>query len=53
MQQGDDMDNLADNSMPSLTELGGEPLLGSGFEAEPSDPDFTTEHTQPLEERAR
>jgi hypothetical protein len=39
--------------MPSLTELGGEPLLGSGFEGEPSDPDFTTEQTQALEEGSR
>ena len=47
------MDNLAGKPMPSLTELGGEPLLGSGFEAEPSDPDFTTERAQPLEEGSR
>jgi hypothetical protein len=47
------MNNLDENAMPSLTELGGEPLLGSGFEAEPSDPDFTTEQTQPLEEGSR
>jgi hypothetical protein len=44
------MDNLDENPVPALTELGGEPLLGSGFEAEPSDPDFTKEQTQPLEE---
>jgi hypothetical protein len=47
------MDNLAGNPMPSLTELGGEPLLGSGFEAEPPDPDFTTEQAQPPQEGSR
>jgi len=47
------MNNLDDNPIPSPDEIGGEPLLGSGFEGEPSDPDFTTKHTQPLEEGAR
>jgi hypothetical protein len=47
------MDTLDENPIRSLNELGGEPLLGSGFETEPSDPDFTTEQTQPLEEGSR
>ena len=47
------MNNLDENPIPALAELGGEPLLGSGFEAEPPDPDFTTEQTQPLEESSR
>jgi len=47
------MNNLDENAVPSLIELGGEPLLGSGFEAEPPDPEFTTEPTQPLEESSR
>jgi hypothetical protein len=47
------MDNLDEYPMRSLTELGGEPLLGSGFEVEPSDPDFTTEQRQPLQESSR
>ena len=47
------MNNLDENAVPSLTELGGEPLLGSGFEAEPPDPAFTTEQMQPLEESSR
>jgi len=47
------VNNLDDNPVPSLAETGGEPLLGSGFEGEPSDPDFTTQQTQPLEERSR
>jgi len=33
------MNNLDDNLVPALTELGGEPLLGSGFEAEQPDSD--------------
>lgn len=47
------MDNLDENPMPSLNELGGEPLLRSGFEGEPSDPDLITGQTQPLEEGSR
>ena len=47
------MDILDENPIRSLNELGSEPLLGSGFETEPSDPDFTTEQTQPLEEGSR
>jgi hypothetical protein len=34
------MNNLDENLIPALTELGGEPLLGSGFEAEQPDSDF-------------
>lgn len=47
------MNNVDDNPVPSLAEIGGEPLVGSGFEDEPSDPDFTTEETQPLEDGSR
>jgi len=47
------MNNFDDNPIPALAEIGGEPLLGSGFEAEPSEPEFTPEQTQPVEERTR
>jgi hypothetical protein len=47
------MNNLDENPTPSLTELGGEPLLGSGFEAEPADFDAGLEGTQSPEEAAR
>ena len=47
------MNNLDENSTLSLTELGGEPLLGSGFEAEPADSDASLEPTQSPEESAR
>lgn len=47
------MNNLDENPTPSLTELGGEPLLGSGFEAEPPDADFCIEPTQLAEEESR
>ena len=47
------MKDFDDNPIPSLAEIGGEPLLGSAFESEPSDPHVTTEETQPLEERSR
>jgi hypothetical protein len=44
------MNNLDENLIPALTELGGEPLLGSGFEAELPDSDSSVERTQPVEE---
>lgn len=44
------MNNLDENLIPALTELGGEPLLGSGFEAEQPDSDSFVERTQPVEE---
>ena len=47
------MNNIDENSTPSLTELGGEPLLGSGFEAELPDSDSSLEGTQPAEGGAR
>ncbi len=42
------MNILDENLIPALTELGGEPLLGSGFEAE--QPDSALEPTQPAKE---
>jgi hypothetical protein len=47
------MNNLDENPIPALTELGGEPLLGSGFEAELPDSDSSVERTQPVEETIR
>ena len=47
------MNNLEENPRPSLTELGGEPLLGSGFESEPPDSDFSLERAESEEEPAR
>jgi len=47
------MNNLDENTTPSLTELGAEPLLGSGFEAEPADSGASLEPTQSPEESAR
>ena len=47
------MNNLDENLTASLTELGGEPLLGSGFEAERPDSDSALGRTQPVEEGSR
>ena len=47
------MNNRDHNLIPALAEVGGEPLLGSGFEAEQPDPDSTLEQTQPAEEGSR
>jgi hypothetical protein len=47
------MNNLEENPMPSIAELGGELLLGSGFEAEPPDSESSVERTQPTEEVLR
>ena len=47
------MNNLGENKIPALAELGGEPLLGSGFEAEQPDSDSALEQTQPAEEGSR
>ena len=47
------MHNLGENPTPSLSELGAEPLLGSGFEAELLDSDSTLELTLPVEEGSR
>ena len=47
------MNNLNENPIPSITELGGEPLLGSGFESEPPDSDFSLERPESEEEPAR
>ena len=44
------MNNLDVNLIPALTDLGGEPLLGSGFEAEQPDSDYTLERTQSAKE---
>ena len=44
------MNNLDENLIPALTEVGGEPLLGSGFEAEEPESDSTLEQTQPAKE---
>jgi hypothetical protein len=44
------MNNLDENLIPALTELGGEPLRGSGFEAEQPDSDSALERTQPAKE---
>lgn len=40
------MNNLDDNPISSLAEIGGEPLLGSGFESEPPDSDSSEDDTQ-------
>jgi len=47
------MNNLDDNPIPLFAEIGGEPLLGSGFEGEPPDADFTPDRPQPVEEHSR
>jgi hypothetical protein len=47
------MNNLNENQIKSLTELGGEPLLGSGFESEPPDSDSSLEQAESEEEPAR
>ena len=47
------MNNLDENLIPALTELGGEPLLGSGFEAELPDSDYSVDRTQPVGETIR
>jgi hypothetical protein len=47
------MNNLDESLIPALTELGGEPLLGSGFEAELPDSDSSVERTQSVEETIR
>ena len=47
------MTNRDDNVIPALAEVGGEPLLGSGFEAEQPDSDSALEQTQPAEEGSR
>ena len=47
------MNNLNENQITSLTELGGEPLLGSGFESEPPDSDSSLERAESEEEPAR
>jgi len=47
------MNNRDDNLIPALAEIGGEPLPGSGFEAEQPDSDFALEQTQPAEEGPR
>jgi hypothetical protein len=47
------MNNLDENLTAALTELGGEPLLGSGFEAEQPDSDSALRRTQPAKERSR
>ena len=41
------MNNFDDNPIPALAEIGGEPLLGSGFEGEQSDADFTQSNPNP------
>jgi hypothetical protein len=45
------MNNLDENPIPALAELGGEPLLGSGFESEP--PDSSLDRAESEEEPAR
>jgi len=47
------MNNLDENPRPSLTELGGEPLLGSGFESEPPESDSSLERAESEEEPTR
>jgi len=47
------MNKRDDNLIPALAEDGGEPLLGSGFEAEQPDSDSDPEQTQPAEEGSR
>ena len=47
------MNNLDESLIPGLTELGGEPLLGSGFEAEQPDSESALERTQPAKEVSR
>jgi len=47
------MNNLDDNPIPSLTELGAEPLLGSGFESETPDPDSSVERAPAAKESTR
>jgi len=47
------MNNLDENLIPALAELGGEPLLGSGFEAEQPESDSTLERTQPAKKSSR
>jgi hypothetical protein len=47
------MNNRDENLIPALAEVGGEPLLGSGFEAEQPDTDSAPEQTQPAEEGSR
>jgi hypothetical protein len=47
------MNNLDENPIQSLTELGGELLLGSGFESEPPDSDSSLERVVSEEEPAR
>ena len=44
------MNNLDENLIPALTELGGEPLLESGFEAEEPDFDYAVERAQSAKE---
>ena len=47
------MNNVDENPIRSLTELGGEPLLGSGFESEPPDSDSSLESAESEEEPTR
>jgi len=47
------MNNLDNNLIPALAELGGEPLLGSGFEAEPPESDSALKQIQPAKEGPR
>ena len=44
------MNKLDEDLIAAITELGGEPLLGSGFEAEQPDSASTLERTQPAKE---
>jgi hypothetical protein len=46
------MNNLDESLIPALTDLGGEPLLGSGFEAEQPDSE-SLERAQPAKEGSR
>ena len=47
------MNNFNENPIPSLAELGGEPLLGSGFESEPPESDSSLERAESEEEPTR
>jgi len=47
------MNNRDENLILALAEFGGEPLLGSGFEAEQPDSDSALEQIQPAEEGSR
>ena len=47
------MNNVNENPIPSFAELGGEPLLGSGFESESPDSDSSLERAESEEEPTR